>query len=181
MRILAVVVFFGILILENGLSFAGDDNTCKELNGTMVVIPDPDCKIIESPLRHKVFQDEQFLAELGYPPLESCVTAEIRADLSGRPILGSGVLGQTTNEYPQLPMSAQLLSAADIIRIRSASGRFLGYMFLKHVALVDPLGPWFDEKIAVVGGTKWFRNVTGNLSINGNLFISAILKGKLCM
>lgn len=154
---------------------------CSEVDGTIVVSPDEQCEVLFDRARYRAFPDARFVTEQGAPAIETCVAGEVDMYVGDLHLTGTTKEGQTENVYPPLSGDAQLFTAADIIRLTTDDGRYVGKIFAKHVALIDFSTTTFNEYISIVGGSRSFSHAKGTLNIEGNLFSGAKLTGTICM
>ena len=157
-----------LLSLTSVNAFA-DDFTCQQISGTISkLVPDPECKILQSKPGH--FPDVTFVAE-NFPGAPNiCFSSQLATTLGGKKVIGKAYSGITVNGI------GELTAASAIQFILKPNNVELGWMYTK-----DVIGNAV-EILAMADGTRTFNDGRGGLEITGNALEEATsFTGKLCM
>lgn len=151
---------------------------CLDLQGNVLLEPDPVCRLTTLGVLDRQFPDVTFLAEVGVP--DTCFQGSVTGSMGSLQFTGNSLSAQTVNHYPPVAVDAQLFTAATALHLKTDGGYPLGTLYLRDTGVLNPNTFEVTEELVVVGGTRIFNGMKGSIAISGNEFAGAPFTGKLC-
>ena len=164
---------------------------CRNLEGTLVLTPDPDCTVLQ--FQKSGFPDVTFLADLRMP--DTCFSGEVIGTLGKQELSGISYSGLTDGGLfvfsglekligpPILADDIGFFTAATVIILADEDGPGKKHLiFLRDFGFNEISQLDTAEHLVVVGGKGKFRLAKGTIRILGNEFIREMnqVSGTIC-
>lgn len=151
---------------------------CQTFQGTFTLAPDPNCRIVQMPVRQKQFPDATFLAEQGLPG--TCFLGSVTGTLGFETVTGTAVSGQIEGALPAPAANLVSFAAATVLRLKDSDNQDLGVLYLRDTGMMNMADYITHEQLVMIGGTRRFAGGRGSLTISGNEFAGAAVSGQIC-